>query len=112
MPTRVMIKLFSLPATFVAAALASMLALSWWVPSQLGHVEIFASLAEASRRAAAPVVAACLLLAAMTTLRSLWRLYRWDAGRAPSCQRCGGLVVEKFSRRRIYQECLFCGRRD
>jgi hypothetical protein len=101
------VKAFAIPMILVAATLIVDFIFGWFIPHQLGHIGILASVGERSPQLAPYLVSVLAFFAALATLVQTWRLIRWKTGHAVACQQCGGYTVVKVGGRQ--RQCLACG---
>lgn len=84
----------------------------WLIPSQFEQSAMLAPLGYAVFRTTLVVEAALGCLAIGTSVFLMWRVRQWEKGAGPHCRECGGMVMEKTTRKRLYLDCLLCGRRN
>jgi hypothetical protein len=106
--SKMIVRLFAAPILLLASAPFLYGLLAWFVPALLAGSPVLASLAQLSSTAASDVAGAVFIAAISVAALFTRRFRKWQSGSLPYCRSCGGMVVERARRRRIYHHCLLC----
>lgn len=106
---RMLLRAYAYPLFLVALSILSFAAFAWLIPAHFSGIPLFIQLAEGSRALSTWVAGGLWLLAAGSFAVTTWRLRQWERGEAECCRRCGGYLMEREGRRRIYSQCAACG---
>ena len=97
------VRLVSIPCIF--------LLIGWFVRSQFEKSTMLAPLGHLIFRVTLLVAAVLACLALGESALAVWRVRQWERGVGPFCSECGGLVMERTLRKRLYRVCLLCNLR-
>jgi hypothetical protein len=104
-------RLYSLPIRLALLALMALVVFGLWLPAVMRESVFLVGIGSTVRNFGAAVFVLLASASIMAGLYRHWLLHRWERGAGRYCSRCGGLVIDRSSRRRFYQECIHCGRR-
>lgn len=105
------LRLFALPIRLAIMATLSAAVIAVWFPRQIGNSPLLYPLSREIAELGWLGALVLITAAAVASTLRLWQLHRWEQGVGRYCPRCSGMVIERMSRRRFYEECMHCGRR-
>lgn len=104
-------RLFSFPIRWALLAVAVLIVFGVWMPTWMQGSMFTAGLEPTIRQFGIVSAAVTAGISIVAGLHRYWQLRRWEQGAGRYCGRCAGMVVDRMSHRRLYQECIHCGRR-
>jgi len=109
--TKMMLRAVSPSITLFASIPCIFLLFGWFVPSQFEKSTMLAPMGHLIFRVTLLVAAVLACLALGESALAVWRVRQWERGVGPFCSECGGLVMERTLRKRLYRVCLLCDHR-
>jgi hypothetical protein len=112
MLNRMLLRLFALPLFLLVSALAVLLFLGWFIPSQFRASPFLDGLGQQAAGLALPAYCVLIAAAVLVAIYQSVRLWRWRQGKGDFCDNCNGIVSVCNGRRGRgpYVHCLACGK--